>query len=184
MRSVRDMTAETSSSLKAKPHRVRGGSLSATRGGVLEILRGVSSRRARGMLRWLGIGGGRRRDAVIGGLEEATGRRAARRLRIMRAGIDELAPFRGRESGFVFQFITCGRPPAERDAAAFGRARAAGVSARPRSRVLSAVGLKERARTRGQLPRRAAAVAIARALVTTAPRAADGPTGNSTSARR
>jgi lipoprotein-releasing system ATP-binding protein len=157
-------------------------------GGVLEVLRGVSFElRAGEMAAVVGASGAGKTTLlhVLGGLEAAdAGGARLGRFRITRASPAELARWRGREVGFVFQFhhLLADLSAEENVAlpllvARAGR-RGALVSARE---MLEKVGLGARLRhaagelSGGEQQR----VAVARALVTR-PRLvlADEPTGN------
>ncbi|MCA1593109.1 MAG: ABC transporter ATP-binding protein [Acidobacteria bacterium] len=157
-------------------------------GGVLEVLRGVSFSLGAGeMVAVLGASGAGKSTLLhlLGGLEAADGGSA--RLGdfdILRARGAELARFRGREIGFVFQFqhLLADLSAAENVALPLLVAREGRREAmRAAAEMLDAVGLSGRAEHRagelsgGEQQR----VAIARALVTR-PRLvlADEPTGN------
>ncbi len=157
-------------------------------GGVLEILRGVSfEARAGEMLAVVGASGAGKTTLlhVLGGLEAAdAGSARLGEFEILGAGVGELARFRGREVGFVFQshHLLADLSAEENVALPLVVARRGWREARARaSEMLKAVGLSERARhaagelSGGEQQR----VAIARALVTR-PRLvlADEPTGN------
>jgi lipoprotein-releasing system ATP-binding protein len=160
-------------------------------GGMLEVLRGVSFSAGAGeMLAVVGASGSGKSTLlhVVGGLEAAdAGRGGSARLdefEITRASGDELARFRRRDVGFVFQFhhLLPDLTAAENVALPLLVARVKRAEARERAaEILARVGLSERAShavgelSGGEQQR----VAIARALVTR-PRLvlADEPTGN------
>jgi len=157
-------------------------------GGALEILRGVSfEARAGEALALVGVSGSGKTTLlhVLGGLEEAdAGSARLGDFEILRAARAELARFRGREVGFVFQFhhLLADLSAEENVALPLLVARRGWREARARaSEMLKAVGLTERAaHAAGELSGgEQQRVAIARALVTR-PRLvlADEPTGN------
>jgi lipoprotein-releasing system ATP-binding protein len=157
-------------------------------GGVLEVLRGVSFRLGAGeMAAVLGDSGSGKTTLlhVLGGLEAAdSGSARLGDFEVTRAGAWELARWRGREVGFVFQShrLLADLSAEENVALPLMVARAARGEALARARaMLGRVGLGGRLRhaagelSGGEQQR----VAVARALVTR-PRLvlADEPTGN------
>ncbi|MCA1632558.1 MAG: ABC transporter ATP-binding protein [Acidobacteria bacterium] len=157
-------------------------------GGTLEVLRGVSfEARAGEMVALVGASGSGKTTLLhmLGGLEEAdAGSARLDDFEILRAGRAELARFRGREVGFVFQFhhLLADLSAEENVALPLLVARRGWREARARAaEMLGAVGLAARAaHAAGELSGgEQQRVAIARALVTR-PRLvlADEPTGN------
>ena len=157
-------------------------------GGVLEVLRGVSFElRAGEMTAVMGASGAGKTTLlhVLGGLEAAdTGRARLGDFRIMGAGAAELARWRGREVGFVFQahHLLADLSAEENVALPLLVARRGWREARARAReMLGAVGLASRtAHLAGELSGgEQQRTALARALVTR-PRLvlADEPTGS------
>ena len=157
-------------------------------GGVLEVLRGVSFEvRAGEMVAVLGESGSVKTTLLhlLGGLEAAD--RGVARLgefEITRASVSELARWRGREVGFVFQShqLLADLSAEENVALPLLVARVGMREARARAReILMRVGLEARAaHAAGELSGgEQQRVALARALVTR-PRLvlADEPTGN------
>ena len=157
-------------------------------GGVLEVLRGVSFEvRAGEMVAVLGESGSGKTTLLhlLGGLEAAD--RGVARLgefEITRASVSELARWRGREVGFVFQShqLLADLSAEENVALPLLVARVGMREARARAReILMRVGLEARAaHAAGELSGgEQQRVALARALVTR-PRLvlADEPTGN------
>jgi len=157
-------------------------------GGALEVLRGVSFGLAAGeMAAVVGASGAGKTTLlhVLGGLEAAdAGLVKLESFDVTRAPSDELARWRGREVGFVFQFhhLLADLSAEENVALPLLVARAGWREARARAReMLARVGLGGRLRhaagelSGGEQQR----VAVARALVTR-PRLvlADEPTGN------
>ena len=163
-------------------------SFRAPAGGALEVLRGVSfEARAGEMAAVVGESGSGKTTLLhlIGGLEAAdAGRARLGRFAITGAGRAELARWRGREVGFVFQahHLLADLSALENVALPLMVARAGMREAVSRAReMLARVGLEERAsHASGELSGgEQQRVAVARALVTR-PRLvlADEPTGN------
>ena len=155
-------------------------------GGALEILRGVSfEARAGASLALVGVSGSGKTTLlhVLGGLEEAdAGSARLGDFEILRAGRAELARFRGREVGFVFQFhhLLADLSAEENVALPLLVARRGWRGAGAASEMLGLSDFERAAHAAGELSGgEQQRVAIARALVTR-PRLvlADEPTGN------